>query len=107
MFNQIMGLLEEAVKQDLANPAIRAQLRRNLEHQASMRLGIDVRGPLVKSYWDKWYNAAEREALGFIGVAETDPDETGKFIKEQAVEKVDTFVSALKHRLADKAKEQE
>lgn len=105
MFNQVMGLLEEAVKQDLANPAIRAQLRRNLEHQASLRLGIDVRGPLVKSYWDKWYDAAEREALDFIGVAETDPDEAGKFIKEQAGEKVDTFVSALKHRLANKNKE--
>lgn len=105
MLNDILNMLEDAIKRDLADPAIRAQLRRNLEHQASMRLGIDVRGPLVRSYWDKWYNTAEREALDFIGVAETDPDETGKYIKEQAGEKVDTFVSALKHRLANKNKE--
>lgn len=99
--------LRSALAQDINNPAIQAELRRQTDYAASRMLGIDVTNQFVKPYWDSIYNDSMRSVMDFVGIAESDPphsiDEAADMLKEQAAETVDSLADALRKRLAKKS----
>lgn len=106
MIQALLNPLISAIQQDLSDPAIAAQIKRQADNAASQLLGIDVNSPFIKPTWDRIYNQSVNEVKAFVGIAEEDPDEAAGLIKETANNAADSFAAALKKRI-EKKKEEE
>lgn len=118
MFNDLLHDLSDelvgAIAADIADPANRAQLRRNVDAMASRALGIDVTSPLISKFWGRIVEKAEEEimaaAVPFVQIAVSDPpqsvDVAAEVLKESASTKIDSMAEKLKQKLKEKKGEQ-
>lgn len=111
MLQALLEPLRRALEQDINNPAVQAELRRQTDYAASRVLGIDVTNQFVKPYWDNVYNETMASVRDFVGIAESNPpdsvNEAAGLLKERANGTVDSLADALRKRLASKSSPKE
>lgn len=99
-----------AVAQDLSDPAIQAQLRREIDSMASRILGVDVRhNPIAARIWNEVVKNAKGEMDGviqFAGLAISSPpdsvDTAASVLKDGINEKIGGLADVLKKKLEEK-----
>ena len=106
LFDSIVDEVIEAITSDLSNPDTVTMLRDIIDDTVIRVTGVNVKNPLIYPYYKKFIDKYESNLLEVLDLTVSDPpysvDAVGDTVKEEVTEKIDTFTSKLKKRIADK-----